>query len=155
MVPMTFIWWIYHFWARFWPYFNFVDFRAYFGHFSLVIVMCNCTTQKSKIAGRYRHKPYKTYIFLVPLCDADKSLPETTKISKKIASDSLYCAGNIATLLFLKRKKTPHHDIITTTIAPPLIRKIHRRSNNEDRAKVMHPSVKPAGTACVQSTLNH
>ena len=36
MVPMTLIWWIYHFWARFWPYFNFVDFRAYFGHFSLV-----------------------------------------------------------------------------------------------------------------------
>ena len=36
MVPMTFIWWIYHFWARFWPYFNFVDFRAYFGPFSLV-----------------------------------------------------------------------------------------------------------------------
>ena len=33
---MTFIWWIYHFWARFWPYFNFVDFRAYFGPFSLV-----------------------------------------------------------------------------------------------------------------------
>ena len=23
MVPMTLIWWIYHFWARFWPYFNF------------------------------------------------------------------------------------------------------------------------------------
>ena len=36
MVRMTFIWWIYHFWARFWPYFNFVDFRAYFGPFSLV-----------------------------------------------------------------------------------------------------------------------
>ena len=36
MVPITFIWWIYHFWARFWPYFNFVDFRAYFGPFSLV-----------------------------------------------------------------------------------------------------------------------
>ena len=36
MVPMTFIWWIYHFWARFWPYFSFVDFRAYFGPFSLV-----------------------------------------------------------------------------------------------------------------------
>ena len=36
MVPMTFISWIYHFWARFWPYFNFVDFRAYFGPFSLV-----------------------------------------------------------------------------------------------------------------------
>ena len=36
MVPMTFIWWIYHFWARFWPYFNFVDFRAYFRPFSLV-----------------------------------------------------------------------------------------------------------------------
>ena len=36
MVTMTFIWWIYHFWARFWPYFNFVDFRAYFGPFSLV-----------------------------------------------------------------------------------------------------------------------
>ena len=36
MVPMTFIWWIYHFWARFWPYFNFVDFRAYYGPFSLV-----------------------------------------------------------------------------------------------------------------------
>ena len=36
MVPMTFIWWIYHFWAQFWPYFNFVDFRAYFGPFSLV-----------------------------------------------------------------------------------------------------------------------
>ena len=36
MVSMTFIWWIYHFWARFWPYFNFVDFRAYFGPFSLV-----------------------------------------------------------------------------------------------------------------------
>ena len=36
MVPMTFIWWIYHFWARFWPYFNFVDFQAYFGPFSLV-----------------------------------------------------------------------------------------------------------------------
>ena len=28
--------WIYHFWARFWPYFDFVDFRAYFGPFSLV-----------------------------------------------------------------------------------------------------------------------
>ena len=25
-----------HFWARYWPYFNFIDFRAYFGHFSLV-----------------------------------------------------------------------------------------------------------------------
>ena len=36
MVPVTFIWWIYHFWARFWPYFNFVDFRAYFGPFSHV-----------------------------------------------------------------------------------------------------------------------
>ena len=36
MVPMTFIWWIYHFWARFCPYFNFVDFRAFFGPFSLV-----------------------------------------------------------------------------------------------------------------------
>ena len=36
MVPMALIWWIYHFWARFWPYFNFVDFRAYFGPFSLV-----------------------------------------------------------------------------------------------------------------------
>ena len=36
MVSMTFIWWIYHFWARFWPYFNFVDFRAYFAPFSLV-----------------------------------------------------------------------------------------------------------------------
>ena len=46
--------------------------------------LSNCTTQKSKIAGRYRHKPYKTYIFLVPYCDADKSLPETTKISKKL-----------------------------------------------------------------------
>ena len=34
MVPMALIWWIYHFWARFWPYFNFVDFRAYFGPFS-------------------------------------------------------------------------------------------------------------------------
>ena len=37
MVPMALIWWIYHFLARFWPYFNFVDFGAYFGHFSLVI----------------------------------------------------------------------------------------------------------------------
>ena len=36
MVPMALIWWIYHFWARFWPYFNLVDFRAYFGPFSLV-----------------------------------------------------------------------------------------------------------------------
>ena len=36
MASMTFISWIYHFWARFWPYFNFVDFRAYFGHFSHV-----------------------------------------------------------------------------------------------------------------------
>ena len=36
MAPMTFISWIYHFWARFWPYFNFFDFRAYFGHFSHV-----------------------------------------------------------------------------------------------------------------------
>ena len=36
MGPMALIWWIYHFWARFWPYFNFVDFRAYFGPFSLV-----------------------------------------------------------------------------------------------------------------------
>ena len=33
---MSFISWIYHFWARFWPYFNFVDFQAYFGHFSHV-----------------------------------------------------------------------------------------------------------------------
>ena len=36
MVLMALIWWIYHFWARFWPYFNFVVFRAYFGPFSLV-----------------------------------------------------------------------------------------------------------------------
>ena len=36
MVPMALIWWIYHFWARFWPYFNFADFRAYFGPFSHV-----------------------------------------------------------------------------------------------------------------------
>ena len=36
MAPTFFISWIYHFWARFWPYFNFVDFRAYFGHFSHV-----------------------------------------------------------------------------------------------------------------------
>ena len=36
MVFMTFILWIDHFWARFWPYFNFVDFRAYFGHFPIV-----------------------------------------------------------------------------------------------------------------------
>ena len=36
MVPTTFISWIYHFWAQFWPYFNFADFRANFGHFSLV-----------------------------------------------------------------------------------------------------------------------
>ena len=36
MVPMTFISCIYHFWARFWPYFNFVDFWAYFCPFSLV-----------------------------------------------------------------------------------------------------------------------
>ena len=36
MASMTFISWIYHFLARFWPYFNFVDFRAYFGHFSHV-----------------------------------------------------------------------------------------------------------------------
>ena len=26
---------LYHFWALFWPYFNYVDFRASFGHFSL------------------------------------------------------------------------------------------------------------------------
>ena len=37
MAPMTFISWIYYFWARFWPCFNFVDFRAHFGHFPLVI----------------------------------------------------------------------------------------------------------------------
>ena len=36
MASRIFISWIYHFWARFWPYFNFVDFRAYFGHFSHV-----------------------------------------------------------------------------------------------------------------------
>ena len=36
MVPMVLICWIYHFWARFWPYFNFVDFQAYFGPFSHV-----------------------------------------------------------------------------------------------------------------------
>ena len=42
MVPMTFIWWIYHFWARFWPYFNFVDFRAYFGPFPHVNRVGRC-----------------------------------------------------------------------------------------------------------------
>ena len=36
MACRTFISWIYHFWARFWPNFNFVDFQASFGHFSLV-----------------------------------------------------------------------------------------------------------------------
>ena len=36
MASKAFISWIYHFWAQFCPYFNFVDFRAYFGHFSLV-----------------------------------------------------------------------------------------------------------------------
>ena len=68
---------------------------------------------------------------------------------------SMHCAGNIATLLFFKRKK--HLIMISSPrlLHHRLIRKIHRRSNNEDRAKVMHPSVKPAGTARVQSTLNH
>ena len=36
MALMTFISWIYPFGAQFWPYVNFVDFRAYFGHFSHV-----------------------------------------------------------------------------------------------------------------------
>ena len=36
--------WNYHFWARLWPNFNFVDFRAYFRHFSLV------KSAKNKIA---------------------------------------------------------------------------------------------------------
>ena len=36
MVPMTFISWIYHFWAQFWPYFIFVNFRVYFGFSSHV-----------------------------------------------------------------------------------------------------------------------
>ena len=68
---------------------------------------------------------------------------------------SMHCAGNIATLLFFKRKK--HLIMISSPrlLHHRLIRKIHRRSNNEDRAKVMHPSVKPAGTARAQSTLNH
>ena len=42
MVPMALIWWIYHFWAQFWPYFNFVDFRAYFGPFSHVNRVGRC-----------------------------------------------------------------------------------------------------------------
>ena len=36
MVSRFFISWICHFWARFWLNFNFGDFRAYFGYFSLV-----------------------------------------------------------------------------------------------------------------------
>ena len=36
MASSTFISWICHFWARFWLNFNFGDFRAYFGYFSLV-----------------------------------------------------------------------------------------------------------------------
>ena len=36
MVSRIFISWICHFWARFWLNFNFGDFRAYFGYFSLV-----------------------------------------------------------------------------------------------------------------------
>ena len=36
MASRIFISWICHFWARFWLNFNFGDFRAYFGYFSLV-----------------------------------------------------------------------------------------------------------------------
>ena len=36
MASRTFISWICHFWAQFWLNFNFGDFRAYFGYFSLV-----------------------------------------------------------------------------------------------------------------------
>ena len=36
MVSRIFISWICHFWARFWLNFNFGDFRADFGYFSLV-----------------------------------------------------------------------------------------------------------------------
>ena len=36
MASSTFISWICHFWAQFWLNFNFGDFRAYFGYFSLV-----------------------------------------------------------------------------------------------------------------------
>ena len=32
----SFYFMIFHFWAQFWPSFSFVDFWAYFGHFSLV-----------------------------------------------------------------------------------------------------------------------
>ena len=39
---MALIWWIYHFWAWFWPYFNFVDFRAYFGPFPHVNRVGRC-----------------------------------------------------------------------------------------------------------------
>ena len=35
-----------------------------------------CTTQKSKLAGRYWHQVWKTYIFLVPECDMHSSVPE-------------------------------------------------------------------------------
>ena len=54
MVPMALIWWIYHFWAQFWPYFNFVDFQAYFGPFSLVKSAKTKIFSQTSIFGLYR-----------------------------------------------------------------------------------------------------
>ena len=59
---------IYHFWARFWPYFNFVDFRAYFGNFSLVKrvnINAEKTAEgglKSKNARKQTHSKIQFYI---------------------------------------------------------------------------------------------
>ena len=57
MFLTTHISWIYYLWARFWPCFNFVDFRAHFGHFPLVI--------KGKYVKHVCSKPRKTNIPII------------------------------------------------------------------------------------------
>ena len=51
MASAAFISWIYYFWARFWPYFNFVDFRAYFGPFSSAF-LSNCLSVLVHLSSR-------------------------------------------------------------------------------------------------------
>ena len=65
---------------------------------------CNCTTQNSKIAGRYKHKTYKTNIFLLPECDVHSSLLEAKRFGKSPQSDLPYAMPTATTLCLYDTK---------------------------------------------------
>ena len=83
MVPRTFISWIYHFWARFWPNFNVVDFTWQFlirtflrvSAFPYpeklllqIIVHCSSCTGEYSFSNRYLTYPFSMFLLKKNRC---------------------------------------------------------------------------------------